>query len=254
MLAMADQGKRDPNRTLLLITGLSIVLGVVNSAWARAQVPYSMEPVELKASAQLPKALADALDPQGSVVFTSENGERMNICEIFWAKSVAEQNVPAGSSKLIYGNLKPGSFVGMIHFMPGADQEYRKDYKEQKLKAGYYTMRYGVLPAGIGEHGPEPGDFVVLTPSALDRDSTRVLPSSELVRLSRVASHSKEPAVMSLVEVTTARKTFPEVITDYAGTCIMQVKLHSKPRKGETAQDLALAIVVLTPLTEAEGS
>jgi hypothetical protein len=254
MLAMADQGKRDPNRMLLLITGLSIVLGVVNSAWARAQVPYSMEPVELKASAQLPKALADALDPQGSVVFTSENGERMNICEIFWAKSVAEQNVPAGSSKLIYGNLKPRSFVGMIHFMPGADQEYRKDYKEQKLKAGYYTMRYGVLPAGIGEHGPEPGDFVVLTPSALDRDSTRVLPSSELVRLSRVASHSKEPAVMSLVEVTTARKTFPEVITDYAGTCIMQVKLHSKPRKGETAQDLALAIVVLTPLTEAEGS
>jgi hypothetical protein len=253
-LGMGGKSKRTSKPLLSLIMSLSITLGLVGSAGARSHPPYSIEPVQLKTSAQLPKTLADALDPEGTLVFTTEKGERMNVCEIFWAKSVAEQDVPAGSSKLVYGNLKPGAFVGVIRFVPDAEPEYRKDFREQKLKAGYYTMRYGVLPAGIGEHGPEPGDFVLLSPAALDHDSARVVPPTELIRLSRMASHTKEPAVMSLIEVTAARKTFPDVTTDYAGTCVLQVMLHVKPRKGGTAQDLALAIVVLTPLEELEGS
>jgi hypothetical protein len=255
MLGMAGQGKRiSKRRRLWFIVPLGVMLSIVNAAWARVPEPYAIEPVQLQASAQLPKTLADGLDAQGLVVFTYENGVRMNVCEIFWAKAVAEQDVPAGSSKLVYGNLKPGALVGLIHFLPEADQEYRKDFRDQKLKPGYYTMRYGVMQAGIGEHGPEPGDFVVLSPAALDRDPARVVPRLELIRLSRMASHTKEPATMSLIEVTAARKTFPDVTTDYAGTCVLQVKLHLKPRKGGTVQDLAMAIVVLTPLVEGEGS
>jgi hypothetical protein len=255
MLGVEGKGKCNSKQRLLgFIAALGVMLGIINTAWARVPEPYAIEPVQLQAAAQLPKTLADGLDSQGLRIFTYENGVKMNVCEIFWAKAVAEQDVPAGSSKLVYGSLKPGAFVGVIHFLPEADQEYRKDFRDQKLKPGYYTMRYGVMEAGIGEHGPEPGDFVVLSPAALDRDATRVLPRNELIRLSRMASHTKEPAVMSLIEVTVARKTFPDVTTDYAGTCVLQVKLHLKPRKGGTVQDLAMAIVVLTPLVEGEGS
>jgi hypothetical protein len=254
MLGLKAKVRRNLKRLLSFIVPLGIALSIVNPAWARVPEPYAIEPVQLQASPQLPKALADALDAQGEVVYTHENGTRMNICEVFWAKAITDQDIPAGSSKLLYGNLKPGAFVGVIHFLPEADQEYRKDYRDQKLKPGYFTMRYGVLPAGIGEHGPEPGDFVVMTPAALDHDPARVVLPGELVRLSRMVSHTKQPAVMSLIEVTAARKTFPDVITDYAGTCVMQVKLHVKPRKGGTPPDLALAIVVLTPLVEGEGS
>lgn len=255
MVGVAGKGKRNSKRRLLwFIVPLGVILTIVNAAWARVPEPYSIEPVQLKASGQLPKTLADGLDSQGLVVFTYENGVRMNVCEIFWAKAVAEQDVPAGSSKLVYGNLKPGALVGLIYFLPEADQEYRKDFRDQKLKPGYYTMRYGVMEAGIGEHGPERGDFVVLSPAALDHDSTRVLPRNELIRLSRIASHTKEPATMRLIEVTVARKTFPDVTTDYAGTCVLQIKLHLKPGKGGAVQDLAMAIVVLTPLVEGEGS
>jgi hypothetical protein len=231
-----------------------VVLGMAVAAWAKVPEPYAIEPVSLQPSTKLSKAMADALDPQGSVLYTSEDGVRMNVCEIFWAKAVAEQDVPAKSSSLVYGKLKPGALVGVVHFLPGADEEYRKDNKDQKLKPGYYTMRYGILQAGIGEHGPEQGDFVLLSPAALDRDPARVIPASELIRLSRVASRTKEPAVMNLIEVTVARKEFPGVTTDYAGTCVMQVKLHVKPKKGATSQDLALALVVMTPLVEGEGS
>lgn len=241
-------------RPLSWIAPLGIIFIIANAAWARVPEPYSIEPVQLKASAKLSKTLTDAVDPQGLVVYTYENGVRMNVCEIFWAKAVTDQEVPKDSAKLVYGNLKPGAFMGLLHFLPEADQEYRKDYREQKLKGGYYTMRYGVMEAGIGEHGPVPGDFVVLSPAAADKDPSRVVPRAELIRLSCMASHTKEPAVMSLIEVTTARKNFPDVSTDYAGTCVLQVKLHLKPRKGATSQEMAMALVVLTPLAEGEGS
>jgi len=232
----------------------SVVLVVTAGAWARVPEPYSIEPVQLHPSAKLPKTLVEAVDSQGSVLYTSENGVRMNVCEVFWAKAVSEREAPK-SDTLVYGNLKPGEFIGIVHFLPEADDEYRKDSKDQKLKPGYYTMRYGILQSGIGAHGPEQGDFVLLSPAALDHDAARVIPANELVRLSRFASRTKEPAVMNLTEVTVARKTFPDVTTDYAGTCVMQVKLHVKPAKDLAApQDLALAIVIMTPLVEGEGS
>jgi hypothetical protein len=234
---------------------LSAVLAITAAAWARVPEPYAIESVQLDPSAKISKALADALDPQGSVLYTSENGVRMNVCEVFWAKTVTELDVPSKVATLVYGNLKPGALVGMVHILPSADEEYRKDSKDQKLKPGYYTMRYGVLQSGIGAHGPEEGDFVLLSPATLDKDPARLIPSAELIRLSRYASHTKEPAVMNLIEVTVARKEFPGVTTDYAGTCVMQVKLHVKPKKGDpTPQDLALAIVIMTPLVEGEGS
>jgi hypothetical protein len=240
--------------TIALCVILLSVLCLSTAAWAKVPEPYAIEPVQLQASSKLSKALADALDPQGSVLYTMENGVRMDVCEIFWAKTVAEQDVPAKSSSLVYGNLKPGALVGMVHFLPGADEEYRKDNKDQKLKPGYYTMRYGILQSGIGAHGPEQGDFVLLSPAALDHDPGRVIPATELIRLSHVASRTKEPAVMNLIEVTAARKEFPGVTTDYAGTCVMQVKLRVKPKKSGESQDLALAIVIMTPLVEGEGS
>jgi len=255
MLGFAGTGKHNSRRralSFILVTGL--LLFAASAAWARVPEPYALEAVKLQPSPKLSKTLTDGLDPQGVRIFTNENGVRMNVCDIFWAKSVTGQDAPAAPGKLLYDILKPGALVGLVHFLPEADQEYRKDFRDQKLKAGYYTLRYGVLDAGIGEHGPEPGDFVVLSPAALDRDAARVLPKSELIRLSCLASHTKEPAVMSLIEVTTARKKFPDISTDYAGTAVLQVKLHLKPKKGAASQDLAMAIVVLTPLAEGEGS
>jgi hypothetical protein len=254
ILVVRITGRRNPKvKPLMYIVWLSIMLASVKPAGARVPEPYSLESVQLQPSAKLPKTLAAGVDASGSLIYTFENGIRMNVCEIFWAKALAEQEIGAGSSKLIYGNLKPGSFVGIIHFMPEADQEYRKDFKEQKLKAGYYTMRYGALPVGSGDSA-QLGDFLILVPAALDRDFARTLPRNEILRLSHVASRTKEPAVMSLMEVTAARKAFPDVITDYAGTCVLQVKLHLKPRKNGAATDMALALVVLTPLGEGEGS
>ncbi len=245
--------KRKQFWSLPLLLGLILVTSA--AAWARVAEPYSIEPVQLQSSPKLPRTLANALDTQGSVLFTSENGVRMNVCEVFWAKAVSGQDAPSKIGTLVYGNLKPGALVGVVHFLPEADQEYRKDSNDQKLKPDYYTMRYGILQSGTSPGGPEAGEFVLLSPVSLDRDPMRVMPANELIRLSRFASHTRKPAVMNLIEVTTAPKNFPGVTTDYAGTCVMQVKLHVKGgKRASTEQDLALAIVIMTPLVEGEGS
>src|SRR5215831_3746296 len=88
-----------------LLTGLLFALA---AAPARAQEPFSIEPIVAKASAYLPAAVVNALDPQGSRLFTFVNGLKTSVCEIWWAKAVVTQDNPAGSGKLLYGNLKAG--------------------------------------------------------------------------------------------------------------------------------------------------
>lgn len=207
-----------------------------------------MKPVELPASVDLPQSISAAVDQHGVHVFTYLNGLESPICEIFWAKNVAAQDGSAASSNVLYGALKPGVFVGIIRFLEESREDYREDFHDQKLAPGYYTMRYAVLPEG------DRRDFVLLAPAIADHDPERVVAADELVRLSRKASGTEQPAVMRLVDVDKTAKEFPDVVMADDGSCILRVKLHLKPENGGSAQELALAIIVATPIEEEGGS
>jgi hypothetical protein len=235
-----------------LFLGMAIVFTAMPS---RGQEPYSIEPVTAKASAYLPQTLVNGLDPQGSRLTTYDNGLKATVSEIWWAKSVATQETAAGSRGILYGNLKVGTLVGVIHFFAESSEDYREDFRDQKLRPGYYTMRYAQMPEDSQHKGVSPyRDFVLLTPVSVDRDPDRVLSAEELVRLSRFASRTKHPAVMSLVPVDAEHKDFPGLRSDDAGTCIMQVKLHAKAEKDKPPQELGFAIILVTPIRETGGS
>jgi hypothetical protein len=97
-------------------------------------------------------------------------------------------------------------------------------------------------------------DFVLLSPAKLDRDPNRVVASSELLNLSRQASGTDQPAVLSLVAVDQNSKDFPDVLMADDGSCVLQVKLHLKPAPGLSTKELAFAIIVATPPDEEGGS
>lgn len=239
-------------RFMLSLIACAAALIVASPAWA--EEPFSIEPAKPKPSAYLPQSIVDSLDPHGSLLFTESNGLKERICEVFWAKLVSPRSGAPPSSKLHYGNFQPGALLGVIHFLPEASEDYREDFHDQKLKPGYYTMRYAIMPNGIGEHGPEPGDFVLLSSVRKDHDPQRVLPPAELIRLSRLASHTQDPAIMSLVPVEKNSATYPEVRTDDAGTCVLQVKVRLKAEKRNPTQDVAVGIILVTPQKEKEGS
>ncbi len=242
---------RKPRRQVLLLPGLLLGLAfAVIASPARAQEPYATETVTAKASAYLPPSLVDGLDPQGLRLTTSVNGLKSTLCELWWAKTVVTHEGASGSG-ILYGNLKVGELVGVIHYVPESSEDVREDFRDQKLRSGYYTMRYAQMPEDKAHKDVNPyRDFVLLSPVSVDRDPALVPSMDELLRLSRFASRTRHPAIMSLVPADSDRRDSPALRTDDAGTCILQVKLHTQPEKGGSPQDLAFAIILVTPIKE----
>jgi hypothetical protein len=236
----------------LRFVALWLLLGVavaMSTATARAveTEPFSIEPVAPHSSNEFPQKIVDDLDPQGSLLFTYSNGLKVRICEFFWVKAAAAQDNAPRSDKRSYNSLKPGALVGVIHFLAEASDDYREDFHDRKLRPGYYTMRYASMP------DTDTLDFLLLSPLNLDRDPS-ALSVKELLRLSRRASHAKQPAVLSLVPVDLRSNDFPDVKTNGQGTWTLQVKLHLTSGKDNLMQELALAVIVITPKKLEEGS
>src|SRR5277367_3194378 len=141
-------GSQSLRNLRLLVFGVLFSLAAVTPipAWGFETEPFSIEPVAAHSSASFPQKIVDALDPQGSLLFTYSHGLKIGVCEIFWVKTAAAQDSPAGSSKTSYNALKPGALLGVIHFLDEANEDYREDFHDQKLRPGYYTMRYAALP------------------------------------------------------------------------------------------------------------
>jgi hypothetical protein len=238
--------------TYMLLLGIILATGAA-PAWGdepHSDEPYSIEPVTLQASGGLPQGLLHSLQPQGTRLFGYSDGVKTAICEIFWVRAIGGQEGSKGASQGFYGRLKQGAAIGVVHFLIVKD--YIRDFRSQTIKPGYYTLRYAVMPGGIAEN--EPHDFVVLIPASDDRDLDHPLPFAELARRSQMAFHSKRPASMSLVEVDNDLKTFPGVVTDDEGTCVLQVKVHVKTGTSSVAREFPLAIVLVTSIPENSGS
>lgn len=229
---------------------LTVLTLCATSAWAAE--PYLIESVALPATPALSQSLRSALNTQGSLLYTYSNGLKEPICEIFLARTVASQ--ASASPTTHYGNLSPGSFIGVIHLLREATEDYYVDSHNQKLKPGYYTMRYAVLPAGTYANGPVMGEFVILSKAHGDADPTRILPPAELKKRGQWVSGTSLPACMPLVAADPKSKQSPAVIEDDQGVGTFQVTLHLTPKKGTSSPDLALAMVLLTPAPHPEGS
>jgi hypothetical protein len=225
-----------------VFTALFLALIFVAALPAWAVEPYSIEPVELNTKdahghATIDQALADKLGPQGWRLWTESNGLKVTVCEVFWVKAANVQaRLPGGKS--FYDDLEPGSLVGVIHFLPETDEDYREDFHDQKLKPGYYTMRYAPRPKG------DPSEVLLLSPASSDGKAERVLSQDELERRSRLASGSREPAVLSLVSPELSKEEAPILRMDDQGTCIFQVKLQTS---SGASREATLAVILVTP-------
>jgi hypothetical protein len=230
-------------RRALFIGLLALAIGTP-AAWGVE--PFSVEPADLHAG-DLPQAMVAGVEGHGTRIFTYVNGLRMPICEIFWAKRATTQPGKSVPGRATYSNLEPGSLLGVIRFLSEASDEYREDFHDQKLKAGYYTMRYAVMA------GEDARDFLVLSPLSADTDPGLVLSSDQLIRQGKLASRTDSPAVLSLVTTEVSRKDLPSVRMDENGTCILQDKLQGKSNAGSTGE-VMLAVVLVNPISEEDGS
>jgi hypothetical protein len=212
-------------RTRLL--GLLLAAQALGIAWAWAQGASKIEPVTT-VPADIPKALQDALQPQGTRVV----GDKGTVCELWLGTAVAQGT--GGNPDAVYPTLGVGTLVGVLHF-PAAGS----DFRGQTIKPGYYTLRYALLPQDGNHMGVNPyRDFLLLSPVTADTQIDKPLQLLDLYKLSRQASGTNHPAVMSLVP-TAQGATFPSLRQDDQGHAVLQVKL------GSAGGDLPIALVVV---------
>ena len=73
-----------------------------------------------------------------------------------------------------------------------------RDIRGHLMKAGVYTLRYGIQPATDDHFGVSPfRDFLLLSPAAIDKDPAAVTHDA-LVDLSKQTLGTKHPAVWSI--------------------------------------------------------
>jgi hypothetical protein len=113
-------------------------------------------------------------------------------CELWLRKSV-----PAQANKgtdLAYPQLAESTLLGVIHF-----QEAAADFRGHPIPAGFYTVRYELLPDDGNHLGVAPNrDFVLVIPAQSDPDPNATFRYQELVSMSAKTAGTKHPAPLSL--------------------------------------------------------
>jgi len=162
---------------------LSLVLAA-SAAFAQ----YKSEPAGAP-PAELAPAISQALQQQGTRVLGSDGAV---FCEIWFRTSLPSGPKPADETITL--GVPQGAIVGAIRFPAQA-----ADRRGQVIKPGVYTLRYSLMPVNGDHQGAAPQrDFVLLTPATADKDLNATPDFDALVAMSRKASGTPHPAVLSL--------------------------------------------------------
>ncbi len=145
-------------------------------------------------AAELAPGISQALEKSGFQI--TANGARY--CEI-WLRGSAPaspaSHEPDGALPAVtLPHIQEGALLGAIRF-----DAQGSDRRGQTIQPGVYTLRYGIMPMNDQHEGAAPQrDFLLLTPAAEDRDLNYTPNFEALVAMSRKASHTPHPAVLSL--------------------------------------------------------
>ena len=147
---------------------------------------YKAEPAGAPPSEVAP-AIAQVLQKDGTKI--TNNGKAY--CEI-WFRT----DKPAAAKSVEDGTTVPvamGALLGVIRF-----DGTGSDRRGQSIKAGVYTLRYGIMPINGDHQGAAPQrDFLLMIPAADDKDLNATPAFEAVVAMSRKASGTPHPAVLS---------------------------------------------------------
>ena len=177
----------------------------------------------------VPESIRLSLAPKGYRVLPDINSP---VIEIWYRKEVPAQPKNP-SSDAIYDRLAESTLLGVIHFSKPA-----QDYRDQTVPAGFYTLRYALMPNDGNHLGVAPSrDFLLLIPVSADPGPDKLLKFQELVALSRQASGTKHPSPLSLVQPEGGAT--PATSKDDEGHVIFTAQVHLS-----SGEEMPLALVV----------
>ena len=133
----------------------------------------------------------------------------------------------AGEEAVTLPSVPQGALLAVIRFAgKGSDR------RGQNIKPGVYTLRYSLMPVNGDHQGAAPQrDFMLLVPAADDKDLNAMPAFEALVDMSKKASGTPHPAVMSLWKAEDAKTGLSHQGDDW----VLQTKLG----------DMAIAVILI---------
>jgi hypothetical protein len=175
---------------------------------------HKVESIGALTDAKVPEVLRNVLDTKGLRVL-DEKGTP--VCELWFSKGIPTTKDAGGD---VLGQIGEGTFVGVINFPSGAS-----DFRGQGIKAGYYTLRYGLILQDGNHLGVSPTrDFLLAVPVAEDKDPATRLKTDDLFKLSRAASGTGHPSVWSLVQASSS-DGLPKAVKNEHEHVIIETKI-----------------------------
>lgn len=163
---------------------LSLILAA-SAAFAQ----YKAEPGGAPPS-ELAPAIAQALQQQSTKILANDGSV---YCEV-WFRTTMPSGTKAAEPDITLPTIPHGALLGAIRF-PGQGA----DRRGQPIKPGVYTLRYSLQPVNGDHLGVSPQrDFVLLVPAAGDQDVNSTPNFDTLAAMSRKASGTPHPAVLSI--------------------------------------------------------
>ncbi|HKW89328.1 MAG TPA: hypothetical protein VJN21_11295 [Candidatus Acidoferrales bacterium] len=201
----------------------AIIFTLCLAATASAQ-DYKAAPGNAPAPTELSTDVRAALVP-GSIDVTGPSGP---YCEIWLRKDIPAAAAANSALGVTYGTMVDGELVGAIHIDAPV-----KDFRNQAIKPGTYTLRYGLQPVDGNHQGvSDYRDFLLLGPPATDT-STANMADNDMYAMSRKASGAGHPSVWSLVPGDSAPATLPGVVHDTSsGFWVVYFKAPGETKMG----------------------
>lgn len=176
---------RDLRSIWIVLVFAFISQAVFGQAGRIEQLPALNDPA-------VPEVIRQLLAPKGYGIFPDANSP---VLEIWFRKEIPAQPKPA-TSDAIYDRLAESTLMGVLH-----SEKAFQDYRGQSIAAGFYTLRYALMPNDGNHLGVAPSrDFLLVIPVNADPGPEKILKFQDLLALSRQASGTKHPAPMSLVQ------------------------------------------------------
>ncbi|WP_321472426.1 hypothetical protein [uncultured Paludibaculum sp.] len=167
--------------TLIRALGVASLLAVSCFAELKVQ-PAGAPPAEASAvSASLVKDGVKVVKDDGSILLE------------MWVVA-SEPKGGAAEQNTTWSSVGHGSLLGVVKYPVRAS-----DRRGQGIKPGTYTMRYSYFPMNGDHQGVAPQrDFALLSPVAADTDAAAKPAFDALVEMSKKASGTPHPLVLSI--------------------------------------------------------
>lgn len=166
--------------TIGLVLLLSLVCDAQNSR---------VESTEALTDGAVPEAVRQSLETKGYRLTLDDSKPA---CELWLRKRVPVQ--AKKDADVSYPQLAESTLVGVVHFPQTA-----ADFRGQQVPAGFYTLRYALIPDDGNHLGVSPNrDFVLLIPAHSDPDPNATFKFQELVAMSAKTAGTGHPSPLSL--------------------------------------------------------